>query len=400
MNKFRDDLIAVTQSLVCIPSVNPPGDYEGMAKRMVELYRGEGLNPVVTGASKEEIGKLGLSYPRPNVIALQKGTGGKPVFCLDAHMDVVGPGEERRWTHPPFAAEIHDGKIYGRGAEDTKAHLAAQIIACRVLRQMGLPLRGDLIFSATVDDEIGAWPGMGYLLEKGFQKHGFPKPDYHVAGEPTGLESLGCLARGRLWYEYVLKGVTAHGGNPLEGVNAIEKAIALANAVKAYPLHADPLMGTDTINIGILQGGEAINVVPSRCRITFDIRPATKTEVVKAFLDRTVEALKKPDPTFKVESVRLLNDRQTGGIGPDHEFVKRVGDVVAEMTGKKVAATGSMAGYSSLGNAYWSSREGIAGIMYGGGDFLRAHAVDEFITIDELVETTQVFAGLVVELCA
>ena len=212
-----------------------------------------------------------------------------------------------------------------RGAEDTKCHLAAQIILRRVLREMGLPLRGDLIFSATVDDEIGAWPGMGYLLENGFQSHGFPKPDYHVAGEPTGLEFLGCLARGRLWYEFVLKGVTAHGGNPKEGVNAIEKAIALAGAVKAYPLHTDPLMGTDTINIGIIQGGEAINVVPSRCRITFDIRPTTKTEAVKAFMDRTVEALKKADPSFEVESVRLLNDRQTGGIGPDHEFVKRVG---------------------------------------------------------------------------
>jgi acetylornithine deacetylase/succinyl-diaminopimelate desuccinylase-like protein len=73
--------------------------------------------------------------------------------------------------------------------------------------------------------------------------------------------------------------------------------------------------------------------------------------------------------------------------------------VVGEMTGKKVLATGSMAGYSSLGNAYWSSREGIAGIMYGGGDFLRAHSVDEFITIDGLVETTQVFAGIVLEIC-
>jgi acetylornithine deacetylase/succinyl-diaminopimelate desuccinylase-like protein len=117
-------------------------------------------------------------------------------------------------------------------------------------------------------------------------------------------------------------------------------------------------------------------------------------------MDRTVAALKKNDRSFEVESMRLLNDRQTGGIGPNHEFVKKVGDVVAEMTGKKMTATGSMSGYSSLGNAYWSSREGIAGIMYGGGDFLRAHAADEFIAIDELVETTQVFAGLAVELCA
>jgi len=400
VEKHRDDLVSITQSLVRIPSVNPPGDYEGMAKRMAELYRGEGLNPIVTGASKEEIEGLGLTYPRPDVIALHRGTEGTPVFCLDAHMDVVNVGEESRWTFPPFSGEVHDGKIYGRGAEDTKCHLAAQIIVYRVIKEMGLKLKGDLLLSSTVDDEIGAWPGMGYLLEKGFRQNGFPRPDYHVAGEPTGLELLGCLARGRLWYEVVLKGVSAHGGNPKEGVNAIEKAIALANAVKAYPIHTDPLMGSDTINIGILQGGSAINVVPSRCKITFDIRPATGTEVVKAFMDRTIGELKKADSTFELESMRLLNDRQTGGIGPDHEFVHRVRNIVGEMTGKKVVATGGMAGYSSLGNAYWSSREGIAGIMYGGGDFLRAHSVDEFIKIDELVETTQVFAGLVVELCA
>lgn len=400
VEKYRDDLVSITQSLIRIPSVNPPGDYEGMTKRMAELYRGEGLNPIVTGASKEEIEGLGLTYPRPDVIALHKGTEGAPVFCLDAHMDVVGVGEESRWTFPPFGGEVNDGKIYGRGAEDTKCHLAAQIIVFRAINEMGLKLKGDLILSSTVDDEIGAWPGMGYLLEKGFRQNGFPRPDYHVAGEPTGLEFLGCLARGRLWYEYVLKGVSAHGGNPKEGVNAIEKAIALANAVKAYPIHTDPLVGSDTINIGILQGGSAINVVPSRCKITFDIRPATKTEVVKAFMDRTIEELKKSDSTFEVESMRLLNDRQTGGIGPDHEFVHKVRNIVGEMTGKKVVATGGMAGYSSLGNAYWSSREGIAGIMYGGGDFLRAHSVDEFIKIDELVETTQVFAGLVVEFCA
>jgi len=397
--KHRDDLVAITQSLVRIPSINPPGDYDAMARRMVDLYKGEGLNPVVTGAAREEIESLGLTYPRPDIIALHKGKARTPVFCLDAHMDVVGVGEESRWTYPPFGGEIHDGRIYGRGAEDTKCHLAAQVIVYRVIKEMGLELSGDIILSSTVDDEIGAWPGMGYLLEKGFQEHGFPRPDYHIAGEPTGLESLGCLARGRLWYEYVIKGVSAHGGNPKEGVNAIEKAMALANAVKKYPIHTDPLMGSDTINIGILQGGEAINVVPSRCKITFDIRPATKTEVVKDFMERTVEELKRSDAPFEVESVRLLNDRQTGGIGPNHGFVLEVRNVVGEMTGKKVVATGSMVGYSSLGNAYWSSREGIAGIMYGGGDFLRAHSVDEFVTIDELVETTQVFAGIVVGVC-
>ncbi|MBW2130803.1 MAG: M20 family metallopeptidase, partial [Deltaproteobacteria bacterium] len=341
-----------------------------------------------------------LAWPRPNVVALAEGSERKPVFCLDAHMDVVAPGEESLWTHPPFSGAFVDGRVYGRGAEDTKGHLAIQIIVYRALREAGIKLKGDLLLTATVDDEIGQWPGMGYLIERGLEESGFPRPDYHVVGEPTGIDLLGCLARGRLWYEFILKGRSAHGGNPSEGVNAIEKAIDLANAVRRLDLHADPLMGATTVNLGILQGGEAINVVPDRCKITFDIRPARKKEVIKEFMDRTLRDLQERDPEFVVESMRLLNDRQTGGIGPDHPFVQTVRRITREMTGKEVIPTGNMEGYSSLGNAYWTSQAGIAGIMYGGGAFSRAHSVDEYITVDELVETAKVFAGLVIELCA
>lgn len=395
----RDDLIRITQELIEIPSVNPPGDYQMISQKMVDLYKAEGLHPIVACAPREEVEVLGLTYPRPNVIALFEGKTHTPIFCLDAHMDVVGVGDESQWKYPPFEGKIHDNKIYGRGAEDTKCHLAAQLIALRAIKEANLDLRGDLILSSTVDDEIGQWPGMGYLIEKGFKENGFRKPDYHIAGEPTGLHTVGCLARGRLWYEIIFKGVSAHGGNPKEGVNAIEKAISLANAMKSFQVSTDPLMGSDTINLGILQGGEAINVVPSHCKITFDIRPATKIEVVKEFVDNTIQALKDDDPDFVIDSIKLLNDRQTGGIGPDHEFVKTVQKVVKEMTGKRVEPTGNMAGYSSLGNAYWTSLNGVAGLMYGGGDFLRAHSVDEFILIDELVEITKVFAGLIIELC-
>ena len=400
IEKYKGDLITITQALVQIPSVNPPGDYETISQAMLEYYQAEGLAPIVAYAPREEVEKLGLAYPRPNIIALCKGKKRAPVFCLDAHTDVVGVGDESLWTYPPFGGEVHDGKIFGRGAEDTKCHLAAQLIAFRAIKEAEVELQGDLILSATVDDEIGQWPGMGYLIERGFQEHGVEKPDYHIVGEPTGIDDVGCLARGRLWYEIILKGKAAHGGNPQEGINAIEKAIALANAMKCYEIHTDPLMGSDTLNLGILQGGEAINIVPSRCKITFDIRPSTKTEIVKDFVNTTIQRLKDADPDFEIESIRLLNDRQTGGIGPKHEFVKIVQKVTQEITGKTVVPNGNMAGYSSLGNAYWTSMNGVAGLMYGGGDFSRAHKVDEYITVDELVETTKVFAGLIIELCA
>lgn len=397
---YRNDLISILQELVRTPSVNPPGDYDKISQLMVEYYKAEGLAPVVACAPKEEVEKLGLTYPRANVIALYEGKEHSPVFCLDAHTDVVGVGDESLWKYPPFGGEIHDGKIFGRGSADTKCHLAAQLIVLRAIKEANVELKGDLLLTSTVDDEIGQWPGMGYLIERGFKENGFKRPDYHIVGEPTGIESVACVARGRVWYEIVFKGKPAHGGNPKEGINAIEKAIALANAMKKFQVKTDPLMGSGTVNLGILQGGQAINVVPSRCKITFDIRPTTKIEVVKDFVDTTIQGLKEKAPDFEIESIRLLNDRQTGGIGPDHEFVKVIQRVTKEVTGKAVVPTGNMAGYSSLGNAYWTWRNGVPSVMYGGGDFLRTHKLDEFITIDELAEVTKVFGGLVVELCA
>jgi len=400
VGKYRENLIKILQELVRTPSVNPPGQYNKISKLMEKNYKAEGLRPVVICAPKREIEKIGLTYPRPNVVALFEGKKHSPVFCLDAHMDVVGIGDESLWKYPPFGGDIHDGKIYGRGTEDTKAHLAAQLIAFRVIKELGIELKGDLILTSTVDDEIGQWPGMGYLMEKGFEENGFKKPDYHIVGEPTGIENVACIARGRIWYEIILKGKSAHGGNPKNGINAIEKAIELANSMKKYDIKIDPLMHSDTINIGMLQGGQAINVVPDRCKITFDIRPTTKKEVVKDFVNDTIQKLKIEDPDFKIESIKILNNRQTGGIGPEHEFVKLIQRVTKKVTGKSVFATGSMGGYSSLGNAYWTWINGAAGVMYGGGDFRRAHGVDEFISIDELVEVTKVFAGLIIELCA
>jgi len=400
VEKNKEDLVRILQELVKVPSVNPPGVYDEISHLMAEYYKREGLSPVIASAPKDEVEKLGLAYPRPNVIALYEGSEHSPVFCLDAHMDVVGVGDESLWTYPPFGGEIHDGRIFGRGAEDTKAHLAAQLIAIRAIKAADVPLRGDVLLTATVDDEIGQWPGMGYLIERGFEEKGFRRPNYHIVGEPTGIESVACMARGRIWYEIVLKGKSAHGGNPKEGVNAIEKAIVLANAIKQFKIREDPLMGEDTINIGILQGGRAINVVPDRCKITFDIRPTTKKEVVKDFVSATIQRLEKEDPDFKIESIKILNDRQTGGIGPEHEFVKLIRRVTKEITGKDVTPTGDVGGYSSLGNAYWTWINGVPSVMYGGGDFSRAHGVDEYISIDELVEVTKVFAGLIVELCA
>ena len=391
-----NELIEILQQLVRIPSVNPPGKYDEIADLMVQFYKAEGLAPVVASAPRTDVEKLGLAYPRPNVIARCEGKDHNPVFCLDAHMDVVGADDDSSWTHPPFGAQIYDSKIFGRGTADTKAHLAAQLIAFRAVREAGIPLKGDLILASTVDDEIGQWPGIGYLMEKGFEAHGFRRPQYHIAGEPSGIENVWCLARGRMWYDITIKGRPAHGGSPDQGVNAIEKAISLASAIKMFPIRTHPLMGSDTINLGILQGGEVINVVPSSCRITFDIRPTTKNQVVKDFVDRAIQELKKEDPDFEVSSMALLNDREPSGIGPDHEFVKTIQRVTKEITGKSVVATGGL----SLGNAYWSYINGVASVLWGGGHMSRVHKSNEFISVDELVEITKVFAGLIVELCA
>ena len=161
----REEVTALTQELIRIPTVNPPGDaYEACARFLGERLHKKGF--VVeyirsTGAPGDSD-----KYPRTNVVARYEGKGAQgnqECVHFNSHIDVVEAGSG--WTFEPFGGQVKDGKVYGRGACDMKGGLASSVIACEALIDSGIPFNGTLEISGTVDEESGGFAGVGYLAE-------------------------------------------------------------------------------------------------------------------------------------------------------------------------------------------------------------------------------------------
>ena len=258
----RDEVVALTQDLVRIPTVNPPGDaYEACARLI-----GERLKP--RGFAVEYVRALGApgdsdAKPRVNVVARWQGSSSGDCVHFNSHIDVVEAGSG--WTSDPFGAEIRDGKIYGRGTCDMKGGLAASIIACEALIESGMPIPGALEISGTVDEESGGFAGVGYLAERGY----FSKPRVHhvIIPEPLGVDRI-CLGhRGVWWGEVETKGRIAHGSMPFLGDSAINHMSAFIHLLETQlqprlkqrhtsePVEP-PGARVSTLNINSIHGGQ------------------------------------------------------------------------------------------------------------------------------------------------
>ncbi|MFZ1908039.1 MAG: M20/M25/M40 family metallo-hydrolase, partial [Burkholderiales bacterium] len=242
---MKNDCIELLAALVSIDSVNPdlvPGARgEGeIAAFVADWLRRQGLEVHV-----EDSGRNG----RPNVVAVARGTGGGRSLMLNAHMDTVGVAG----MQSPFRPEIRDGKLFGRGAMDTKAALAAFMAALAEAKE--LPLRGDALLTAVVDEEYAS-AGTEAVVKKW-------KADAAVVGEPTELQIV-TAHKGFVWFEVETSGVAAHGSRPDLGVDAIAKMgkvlVAIDDMAKALPRsRAHAILGPGSIHASLIQGGQELS---------------------------------------------------------------------------------------------------------------------------------------------
>lgn len=268
-----DELVALLQRMIRIPTVNPPGEaYEDFVADLRAVLDGYGYATEVHRAPTE-LAPLGQGLPRPNLIGKLPGDG--PLVHLNGHYDVVPVGND--WTRDPFGGELADGRLYGRGAADMKSGLAAQIIAVEALRAVGL--RPNVHQSAVPDEEtVGVRnAGMGWLVEQGLLEG-----DAVIITEPFGPDGVGIGHKGAIWGEITILGKQAHGSAPQLGVNAVE---AMARYLAHLDAHLRPLLEqrvTDygvtpdnqrsTLSFDTIRGGHATNIVPDRCTVTFNRR--------------------------------------------------------------------------------------------------------------------------------
>jgi succinyl-diaminopimelate desuccinylase len=412
----RDELVALTQDLVRIPTINPPGDaYEACARFLGERLRKRGF-------AVEYIRALGApgdhdSHPRINVVARYAGTGagGGPSLAecvhFNSHIDVVEPGPG--WLSDPFGAEVRDGKIYGRGTCDMKGGLAAS----ESILELGLQLPGALEISGTVDEESGGFGGVGYLAGLGY----FSKPRVHhvIIPEPLGVDRI-CLGhRGVWWAEVETKGRIAHGSMPFLGDSAINHMGAFVHLLETQlqPLLAQrrtqepvepPGARVSTLNINSIHGGQVEQRYSSDAqgRPTGDLPAPVVSHSCRAVLDRRFIAEENLD-AVKAEIVEMLQTLQRTRPGFDFG-VREIMSFVPTATPREapvVLATaraiarvlGREPGYISSPGTYDQKHIVRTGklqdcIAYGPGILDLAHQPNEYVGIQELVDSAQVMA--------
>jgi succinyl-diaminopimelate desuccinylase len=400
----RDEVVILTRELVGIPTVNPPGEhYQACAELVGERLRRRGFTISYVRAE----GAPGDSdrYPRINVVARREGSGPGPCVHFNSHIDVVVPGEG--WTVDPFAGVVKDGRVYGRGACDMKGGLAASIIAVEALIDSGVDLPGTLEISGTADEESGGYGGVAYLAERGWFSR--PRVDHVIIPEPLNVDRVCIGHRGVWWAEIETKGRIAHGSMPFLGDSAIrhmgalmerlehELGPRLASRRSEMPVVPDGAR-TSTLNINSLHGGQPepkdglpAPLVADSCRLVVDRRFLIEEPLdqVKGEFVEILEGLARERPGFRYALRELFAVEPT--------LADRDGPVAAATARAIQKVLGRPAQFVCSPGTYDQKHVDRIGklkdcIAYGPGVLDLAHQPDEWVGIDDMLDSAKVMA--------
>ena len=401
VEEARDEITAFTGELIRIPTVNPPGEnYRECAALLGERLESEGFEVTYDDPPASACPPGSDRYPRRNVIG-RLGTGPRRLH-LNGHLDVVPAGEG--WTGDPFAGEVRDGAVWGRGASDMKGGVAAALFAVVALRRAGARLGGVLEISGTVDEETGGQAGVGWLAETGQIA---PDTDAVIIPEPFGSRRVCIGHRGVYWFRVVAEGEVAHGSMPFLGRNAItdlaplledirtDWATELAARRTSLPVVPEGARAA-TINVNSIRGGQAgagveSPQVPDRAEVVVDRRflPEEGGEAVREEVARRVAACaaREPGRRYRIKDLLFVPPVRTP---PGSLATEAVRYGVRAALGADVEEVASPGTYDHKHVAR------IAGVphcvAYGPGTLELAHRPDEHCPVEELVRSTGVIA--------
>ena len=407
IDQARTDLIGLAQDLIRIPTLNPPGrNYRAICDYLAARMLAQGWSVELIRAT----GAPGDSdaFPRWNMVArLESGRAGDCVH-FNSHHDVVEVGHG--WTRDPFGGELDGDRIYGRGACDMKGGLAASIIAAEAFIASRPGWRGAIEISATADEESGGYGGVAYLAERG---HFSPDRVQHVIiPEPLHKDRI-CLGhRGVWWAEVETHGRIAHGSMPFLGDSAIRHMGAVLEEIeqRLYPLLATkttampvvpPQARQSTLNINSIHGGEPepppgdtslpAPCVADRCRIVLDRRFLIEEALpeVKAELTAVLERVKSRRPGF-CYTIRDLFEVQPTMADRDAPVVRSTAAAIERVLGR-------MADYVVSPGTYDQKHIDRIGrlkncIAYGPGLLHLAHQPDEWVGVQDMLDSAKVMA--------
>jgi len=376
-------VVDLLQKLVRIPSVAPPCQLDEIASFVGEEMESYGLTVVTAGDHGE-------GWSRPNVLGTLEGTGEDWGLILNAHMDVVPPYDLSQWNLDPFAGEIVDGTIYGRGTADTKGSLAAMMAAGRAVALSGVTLGRTLAVVAWAGDEWTPPDADWFNGESFLASHGFLKPAPYIGGEPYDLK-ICYISRGRIWFDFVVGGEATHSATG-QGINAILKAIKLIQGIYQVNVGLHPVLGADSVNVGTIKGGTQTNMVPDECAFSFDIRfaPPLTASKVRMMVEEVVENLEEDDPDFELLKMEVPEKREPVQFPSDGGLVQAMLKAGQVGLGREMSLGGAL----SFGDIEdWKDEVGIVeACLFGPGETKQAHAINEHIKLDDLIAAAKVYA--------
>jgi succinyl-diaminopimelate desuccinylase len=383
LNRFirKKELVDLTVRLVQTPTENPPGNEKRAAQLLKSLLSKMGFKTKIVLSPKG----------RWNLLAEKRwGRGGRRLI-FNGHLDVVPAGNASQWKYPPFQGKVAKGKIYGRGSSDMKSGIASFIHALSILERSETPLhQGAVVLHLVSDEESHGHQGTGFLTQRERIQG-----DAALVGESTGLQPM-IAQKGALWLRMLTIGKSAHGSRPHLGVNAVEKMMKLIEGLCFLPLEKDhPLFGKPTLNIGTIQGGTKVNIVPGDCVIEVDRRmlPGERKEDVLREIKEMLDSLQSQDPFFQYRTEEI-DFAEPSEVDPEEKIVKIGVEAIENVMGKKPLLKGS-SGFTDA--RFYINRCHIPTLIFGPGGVDQPHTTDESVDVDALVRAAQINATILVE---
>jgi acetylornithine deacetylase len=367
----EDETLWLLNELIAQPSENPPGN-EGACAQFLSSFL---LEHDVACRLVE------VAPGRPNLYATIGGPG--PTLVLCGHLDTVPAGEG--WTRDPFRGTLSRGRVYGRGACDMKAGLAAMASALLAIKRSGVLAHGSLALHAVVDEEVSSLGARRAAGEQG--------ADWVIVGEPSNGQVL-AVGNGQLNFDIVFYGKAVHSSHPEDGRNAIHDAAAFICLVEDESARlagaAFPGIGPATYSVGLVEGGRGGSTVADRCQVTLDRRvlPSESLEAAEAQVQQLLGRLEGERPGLRWALSRTVAFPPLQGAGATdlEQALKRAVADLGEIV------TNERRGMRFATDAAWYETAGCPAVVFGPGDVTVAHQPDEHVAVSELYATTRAIA--------
>lgn len=379
------------KALVKVPSDNPPGDCAAIAEVAAGHLEGLGFTVERHPVPEPFVRQNGMRSVTNLIVRHVFGSGKGPVIALNAHGDVVPPGDG--WTMQPYGAEEKDGAVYGRGAAVSKSDFATYAFALKALIASELPLDGTVELNLTFDEEAGGFVGPAFLIEQGLSK-----PDYAIS---AGFSyAITTAHNGVLHMEVIVRGRQAHAAMPETGVDALEHAVPILAALYAErhrlgdTVSGQKGIGSPKLTVGLISGGINTNVVPDRVALRLDRRliPEEVGTEVEAKLIALIEAATPKVDGLEVECRRIMLAEPLRELPGADRLVAAIAGHAKAVLGVTVEPTG----VPLYTDARHYSAAGIPTVLYGAGPRsileANAHAADEHVELSDLKAATEVIA--------